>query len=55
MEICEIMLTNNYGISIIQCINVFNYICFNAFRPFLRDLSCVAYRLAAPYVESSSL
>ena len=31
----------------IQCINVFNYICFNAFRPFLRELCYVAYRLAA--------
>ena len=30
-----------------QCIHVFNYICFNAFHPFLRELCCVAYRLAS--------
>ena len=31
----------------IQCIKLFNYVCFNAFDPFLRELCCVAYRLAA--------
>ena len=31
----------------IQCITFFNYVCFNAFGPFLRELCCVAYRLAA--------
>ena len=31
----------------IQCIKLFNYVCFNAFGPFLRELCCVAYRLAA--------
>ena len=56
MEICEILLTNNYGIYLldIQCTNVFNYICFNAFRPFLRELSCVAYRLAASVIVNKS-
>ena len=30
-----------------QCIKLFNYVCFNAF---LRELCCVAYRLAASVI-----
>ena len=30
-----------------QCIKLFNCVCFNAFGPFWRELCCVAYRLAA--------
>ena len=46
MEVCEKLLTNNHSISI-SSIKLFNYVCFNAFGPFLRELCCVAYRLAA--------
>ena len=39
----------------IQCIKFFNYyICFNAFGPFLRELCCVAYRLAASVIVGNT-
>ena len=34
----------------IQCIKLFNNVSFNAFGPFLRELCCVAYRLAASVI-----
>ena len=37
-----------------QCIKLFNYVCFNAFGPFLRELCCVAYRLAASVIVGNS-
>ena len=38
----------------IQCINVFNYICFNAVRPYLRERCCFACRLAASVIVNKS-
>ena len=38
----------------VQCINMFSYIDFNAFCPFLRELCCVAYRLAASVIVNKS-
>ena len=40
--------------SFVQCIKLFNYVCFNAFGPFLRELCCVAYRLAASVIVGNT-
>ena len=38
----------------IQCIKLFNCVSFNAFGPFLRQLCCVAYRLAASVIVGNT-
>ena len=55
MEVCEKLLTNNHSISISYTVHYFfNYVCFNAFGPFLRELCCVAYRLAASVIVGNT-
>ena len=48
MEVCEKLLTNNHSISISYTV------CFNVFGPFLRELCCVAYRLAASVIVGNT-
>ena len=48
------LLTNIVYLLAIECIKLFNYVCFNAFGPFLRELCCVAYRLAASVIVNKS-
>ena len=48
------LLTIIVYLLVIQCIKLFNYVCFNAFGPFLRELCCVAYRLAASVIVSNT-
>ena len=48
------LLTIIVYILAIQCIKLFNYVCFNAFGPFLRELCCVAYRLAASVIVGNT-
>ena len=38
----------------IQCITLFYYVCFNAFGPCLRELCCIAYRLAASAIVNKT-
>ena len=55
MEVFEKLLTNNHSISISHTVHyIFNYVCFNAFGPFLRELCCVAYRLATSEIVNKS-
>ena len=52
MESC--LLTIVVYLLAILCIKLFNYVYFNAFGTFLRELCCFAYRLAASVIVSNT-
>ena len=55
MNIKGCLLTIIVYMLAVHCNNLFNFICFNAFQHFLRQLRCVAYRLAATSIVNMSL